>query len=255
MKTMRHLILAAMLPIACSSSSDDVNSAGDPLRQLAELACEQAARCGCRFGFTSVSECVETRTSLGDARRYPGASVLHVDNVCAEKWLDALASHGCSAEEPTTPGCYLTYGDVGEGAACNVHDECALGLQCIWGLCQTWGEVDDRCDWDRDCEGADLYCGADWTCRPVPNVGELCDGRCEAEAFCDDGVCTPTDALCGGCDRGEMCRQGSCVTPLELGEACDYYWQCRSETCDEYGNVCVAPDAAICGRVLSPFWL
>ena len=168
---MKYLFLAATLPFACSSSSADVSSVEGPLRQLAELVCEQAAFCSCRFGFASVSECVEARMSMDEARQHPGASALHFDDDCAAQWRDALASQGCSTEEPAMPGCYVTYGEVRQGEGCNAHDECALGLQCIWALCLPWGEVGDRCDWDRDCASANLYCAADWTCQRLPVAG------------------------------------------------------------------------------------
>ncbi len=251
---MKYSFLAVILPLACSSPSADVSSAEGPLGQLAELVCDQAASCSCRFGFASVSECVETRMSMDRARQYPGASELHLDADCAAQWLEALAFQGCSTEAPTTPGCYVAHGDLGKGEGCNAHDECALGLQCIWGQCQTWGEVGDRCDWDRHCEGADLYCGANWTCRRLPTAGEECDSSCALGTFCYEGICISVDAPCGGCGRDEVCRQGSCMTPIENGESCDYYWQCHSEACDPYGNVCIDPDPAICDQVVSRLW-
>ena len=183
------------------------------------------------------------------AWRYPNSKKLHFDDDCAAEWLEAQAGFDCSAVEPWTPGCYITYGDLAEGEHCDLRDECKKGLRCLDGLCRSWGLIGDYCRFDQDCEDSDAYCGSTGVCERVPVVGKSCVSQCEFGSFCYEGLCVPHDMPCGGCSRGEVCVDTLCIVPRQNGEPCSYSSECLGR-CDEYGNTCIDYDPAICWSIL-----
>jgi hypothetical protein len=249
MNRRRPLITAAALLFLPCCSDEQSESARDAyLLEVFELECSQAEACDCRFGYSSVSECVETRMAFSRAWRPPGSENLHFDEECANEWLLVNERVGCSSAEPWLPGCYITYGDVGEGAYCNMRDECEKGLRCLEGTCRTWGALGDICRFNRDCDW-NTYCGPGGICEQVPSAGESCVSECENGSFCYEGNCAAYDAPCGGCPRGEVCAEFECIVPLPNGAACSQSSQCQGK-CDQYGNTCIDYDPFICSAIL-----
>lgn len=99
-------------------------------------------------------------------------------------------------------------------AVCQSDSQCAMGLQCRNGRCQSPNTTDGG-------SSCAMTCPADTVCDPNRGVCTQTTGACMVNADCAlnlaciNGVCTvPNTPACGmnGCPSGQVCTNGMCVS-------------------------------------------
>jgi hypothetical protein len=115
--------------------------------------------------------------------------------------------------------------DGGAGSLCAVPADCAGGLVCAGGFCQSEGSVGlgGNCWANRDC-ASDLYCTVAGVCGPAGTgaVGTPCTtgAECEKELTCELSGFGGNCATAGTGDLGEPCSGPTdCIGGLACGSA------------------------------------
>jgi len=136
------------------------------------------------------------------------------------------------------------------GQPCGAEATCGLGLYCTTGMCAALKPADATCTSANECDYG-LGCAATpRTCRPLPLLGEACQGECRDEGqYCHPmmlvctqvglpgDACTPTGSRCSqyyDCDPATMeCKQGSSVggACTNTSDCFDYGTYCKGTTC------------------------
>lgn len=173
-------------------------------------------------------------------------------------------------QPPSAPG-YVEYPPLGEatpdipppsdtppvpvrksrGEECEAHEECANGLTCFNGVCQSLKKEGEDCVVDENCADGECYFERTTSklgkCTNKKKAGETCDNKNKCIPYvdcksgggctvlvCDNGKCTPVKIalLYGACTRSEQCYpngkclNGKCYPNYALGEACTYDQDC-----------------------------
>jgi hypothetical protein len=111
----------------------------------------------------------------------------------------------------------------GEGNTCVAAEECARGLICLQGKCETPSQAQQTCRATSDCDATkDLYCiasGGGNICAAVSyaSTGQACDYP--------NGVICSTQGSCLG-PTGASASQGTCGPIANDGQSCDSLRPC-----------------------------
>lgn len=260
--------------------SDDgpPESAAETIQEAVEGYCRQFSDCGCLTlrpdMYASIDACIAEELPLTMNVADAGfAAGLVFDSSCFRARMDRFYRLGCTADlddvEPPVD-CKVSYGEKGVGEACTVYDnaegdDCAAGLYCWSGVCESPPEsgyqAGDRCPWERPfCEGDNVCVDVDddgvFICEPLPLEGEPClfTVICGPSLLCsDDKTCVVVPGLgepCGSagleCDPCLECGPdgagGTCGAPAEgaVGAACGVGNGCEQGSwCNpEQGELC-----------------
>ena len=134
---------------------------------------------------------------------------------------------------PCEPGlvCNLDEADPTKGVCASLPKrgepcpsfQCAVGLACIAGVCETPKDNGEPCFSPNECKS--LHCDpADPSapvCAPLPGPGEPCTFQCTSDATCDGSVCIalPKEGQpCPDfqCASDLLCNDGVCVSETSL---------------------------------------
>lgn len=140
-------------------------------------------------------------------------------------------------------GCGPTTCKRGNGARCDVGDEC-VSTHCVGGFCCNQACVGEHasepgfCDYGEcilvcdsgwgNCDGpppgaCDTPLGTDTNCRH-------CGDRCPFDRFCAEGQCVPKFAQGAACTRHGECETEICVSGVCCDQVC-VYGTCATGTC------------------------
>jgi hypothetical protein len=225
--------------------------------RLVVALCEQAEACACA-GTPDETTC-DTRKATWDSRlAYARSNGLVFDPECSKHLEVRIPRSNCDSSRSIDlclGHCTVFHGNVQPGEACTALDattsDCAQGLSCVDGVCQTACAglgglaAGERCMSEgvhiEDCaEG--LACDPNSEqCVPPPSAGEAClFGDCGQDAWCD----FDTDRCVALPSVGEPCGDTNCASDAtcewEIG-ICEprpgENEDCRSKPCAE-GLVC-----------------
>jgi hypothetical protein len=208
---------------------------------LAEAYCDAYQACDCGpiasdALFSDPGDCmVEQRAWLIPAFEEAEDRGLEFDQGCMDQMVARYGQLGCG-DRPSVQlefgaaglqenfGCMLYHGERELGACESVlgapWSECAAGMGCFGGACQSLGTTaaeGEPCTHDYSAYASDcapgLYCGADESCRPFIASGDPCSDwgsdpqRCAPDHRCaivsEDplaGICTPLLAAGDPCN-------------------------------------------------------
>lgn len=137
------------------------------------------------------------------------------------------------------------YAEPEAGQPCNMGN-CASGLACVMGTCQTLAALGARCDATQPfgtCASPG-YCGLDGVCRGPAALGGACrpgvESSCELGLFCGaDSRCArslPAGSTCDpmvarACASGLRCVSNRCTAGLPRGAACTSPEACSDGLC------------------------
>jgi hypothetical protein len=174
--------------------------------------------------------------------------------------LHLIALHkgeSCEMDDDCAPELSCIYGFCaqvvsGKGGPCFLAEHCEPGLHCLDGTCSALmcGQVGHYCSSDDDCL-APNFCNYGYCTKGPSAIGEECtyDTDCVQPAVCANGKCqekilSKLDGTCvydADCVPGLMCVVGQCKEgPLPLGEKCGIQAHCQQ------GSLC---HKAVCSAV------
>ena len=163
--------------------------------------------------------------------------------------LQPACSSGASAPGGSTSsggsgggGTGASAGSAGSGGS--IGGACSKNADCPSGLCLEIGVCTRRCVNAGDCPP-----GPEWSCSPLPGVGNLC--QCTASSTSDS--CDGKDNDCNGlvddgttCPANQVCQGGACgcAAPLSLCAQSCADTESDSNNCGACGKSCTAPPHA-----------
>ncbi len=215
----------ACVAFGCSSSNSGGGGAGldggvaidgSGSKVLARAACSRARACSeAALAIVGSPESCEAGVEQ---------ALAGVASVKGSTW-DEAAFLACAQRTATTPcavfriddalaQCAPRNGSLAEG------ESCAFGWQCATGACGSAGadgcgtcvkksSSGDGCATTSCTDGFECT-GSEQTCKPVPTLGEACEGSCAGDLVCAGGVCAAVDRLGSECSGASPLESTDC---------------------------------------------
>ncbi|MFI5308098.1 MAG: hypothetical protein ACHQ53_12135 [Polyangiales bacterium] len=229
-------VLAAVVAVACASSSPSGPSVAELPGLLAENACTSLEGCfdsrTLRYAFGDAGCKVRLQAAIEDSdfgyvQDSIDAGRVSYDASKVDGCLDAIKALGCSFsttrlfEKDACKGVFT--GHAKAGAKCTVGEDCDSGLFCQHdattcpGTCKALLKPGSTCDSADQCADGLACSKSTATCEEPSHAGEACGGGVAGE--CAGGLsCVGDDETTG---TAGMCRHTNSILVGKLGDTCD----------------------------------
>lgn len=202
--------------------------------------------------------CYTSQECVSGSCDRPSCNMACCVGTCNPTVADAAIGQSCAAAR-CVDGAFCNASNVcaallAANAPCNDSDECQYGLFCPDATCVPSVNRGEACP-DGICNDVGDRCSTEMSCVPLSGVGGYCEGGsdCQIPLICNPGsTCEAPPALGQACqDRcaaGAFCNNaGTCVAPQANGATCNSGDECASSYCN--GNVTprVCADRQVCG--------
>lgn len=184
----------------------------------------------------------------------------------------ALWVAGCALASLTLAGCKVFSTTCAEddrtclnggifarsGQACIRTGDCAVGLNCVEGVCEYAGDSKQgaECVATAEC-GKGLYCSAGTLCEPISDSAQGEGGPCGTSADCKKGLACDADVSSlfteGPFDQLSADCQAMLSMPGELPEACQLPKQCVKRGVGDTGTTCKTSADCLAGLYCAEF--
>jgi hypothetical protein len=139
------------------------------------------------------------------------------------------------------------------GGECTRNGDCAVGLECIEGVCEYAGSTKrgKECVATAEC-GPNLYCSHMLTCQPISENAQPEGGACGSTADCKKGLVCDIDVTTLFTDGpfGELSDECQMISASgDLPEECALPKKCVSRGDKDAGDKCKSSDECLAGLI------